>query len=188
MNPQRSRMVNRHHWQRVVGLIEDAVEKGARVVIGGHRSEDDLRIAPTVLDGVTVDMKVMQEEIFGPVLPVLRWRDANEVNQIVAQNPHPLAMYFFSKNDAAVESWMRANPAGTTGINEVILQVAQPDLPFGGIQTSGMGRTGGHEGFKQFSNMRSVVRQQTRYNILPLTFPPFGERSLWLARTVQRWL
>ena len=188
MNPQRSRMVNRHHWQRVVGLIEDAVEKGARVVLGGHWNEDDLRIAPTVLDGVTVDMKVMQEEIFGPVLPVLRWRDANEVNQIVAQNPHPLAMYFFSKNDAAVESWMRANPAGTTGINEVILQVAQPDLPFGGIQTSGMGRTGGHEGFKQFSNMRSVVRQQTRHNILPLTFPPFGERSLWLARTVQRWL
>lgn len=188
MNPQRSRMVNRHHWQRVVGLIEDAVEKGARVVLGGHWNEDDLRIAPTVLDGVTVDMKVMQEEIFGPVLPVLRWQDANEVNQIVAQNPHPLAMYFFSKNDAAVESWMRANPAGTTGINEVILQVAQPDLPFGGIQTSGMGRTGGHEGFKQFSNMRSVVRQQTRHNILPLTFPPFGERSLWLARTVQRWL
>jgi aldehyde dehydrogenase (NAD+) len=188
MNPQRSRMVNRHHWQRVVGLIEDAVEKGARVVLGGQWNEDDLRIAPTVLDGVTVDMKVMQEEIFGPVLPVLRWRDANEVNQIVSQNPHPLAMYFFSKNDAAVESWMRANPAGTTGINEVILQVAQPDLPFGGIQTSGMGRTGGHEGFKQFSNMRSVVRQQTRYNILPLTFPPFGERSLWLARTVQRWL
>jgi len=188
MNPQRSRMVNRHHWQRVVGLIEDAVEKGARVVLGGHWNEDDLRIAPTVLDGVTVDMKVMQEEIFGPVLPVLRWRDANEVNQIVAQNPHPLAMYFFSKNNAAVESWMRANPAGTTGINEVILQVAQPDLPFGGIQTSGMGRTGGHEGFKQFSNMRSVVRQQTRHNILPLTFPPFGERSLWLARTVQRWL
>ncbi len=188
MNPQRSRMVNRHHWQRVVGLIEDAVEKGARVVLGGHWNEDDLRIAPTVLDGVTVDMKVMQEEIFGPVLPVLRWRDANEVNQIVAQNPHPLAMYFFSKNDAAVESWMRANPAGTTGINEVILQVAQPDLPFGGIQTSGMGRTGGHEGFKQFSNMRSVVRQQTRHNILPLTFPPFGERSLWLAQTVQRWL
>ncbi len=178
MNPQRSRMVNRHHWQRVVGLIEDAVEKGARVVLGGHWNEDDLRIAPTVLDGVTVDMKVMQEEIFGPVLPVLRWRDANEV----------LAMYFFSKNDAAVESWMRANPAGTTGINEVILQVAQPDLPFGGIQTSGMGRTGGHEGFKQFSNMRSVVRQQTRHNILPLTFPPFGERSLWLAQTVQRWL
>ncbi|MGB1480862.1 MAG: aldehyde dehydrogenase family protein [Flavobacteriales bacterium] len=188
MNPQRSRMVNRHHWQRLVGLIEDAVEKGARVVLGGHWNQDELRIAPTVLDGVTVDMKVMQEEIFGPVLPVLRWHDANEVNQIVSLNPHPLAMYFFSKNDAAVESWMGSNPAGTTGINEVILQVAQPDLPFGGIQTSGMGRTGGHEGFKQFSNMRSVVRQQTRHNILPLTFPPFGERSLWLARTVQRWL
>ena len=171
-----------------MGLIEDAVSKGAVVVHGGTWDASQRRIAPTVLDGVTLDMKVMQEEIFGPVLPVMRWSDPAEVNRVVSANPHPLAMYFFSKDTDAVDRWMRANPAGTTGINEVILQVAQPELPFGGIQTSGMGRTGGHEGFKAFSNARSVVRQRSRHNILPLTFPPFGPRSLWLARTVQRWL
>jgi aldehyde dehydrogenase (NAD+) len=83
---------------------------------------------------------------------------------------------------------MATTKAGTTGINEVILQVAQPSLPFGGIQTSGMGRTGGHHGFLQFSNQRSVVAQRTRFNILPLTFPPFTPFSRWLAQTVQRWL
>lgn len=187
-NADRSKMVNDHHFARVVGLIEDAVKQGAQVLHGGTWDAAERRIAPTVLDRVTLDMKIMQEEIFGPVLPVLRWNDAAEVDRIVAANPHPLAMYFFSKNEAAIDAWMRANPAGTTGINEVILQVAQPELPFGGIQTSGMGRTGGHEGFKAFSNARSVVRQRSRHNILPLTFPPFGARSLWLARTVQRWL
>ena len=187
-NAQRSKMVNDHHFHRVVGLVEDAISKGATVVHGGLWNSEERRISPTVLDHVTMDMKVMQEEIFGPVLPILRWSQAEEVNTIVAANPHPLAMYFFSQDKRAVEQWMRANPAGTTGINEVILQVAQPELPFGGIQTSGMGRTGGHEGFKAFSNARSVVRQSSRHNILPWTFPPFGPRSLWLARTVQRWL
>ena len=83
---------------------------------------------------------------------------------------------------------MTTTRAGTTGINEVILQVAQPALPFGGIQTSGMGRTGGFYGFQEFSNLRSVVRQRSHWNILPLTFPPFGQRGLWLAQAVQRWL
>ena len=187
-NAQRSQMINDHHFRRDVGLIEDALQKGAQVVHGGIWDAAERRIAPTVLDGVTLDMNIMKEEIFGPVLPVLRWTRSEDVNEVVAANPHPLAMYFFSQNQGAIDAWMRANPAGTTGINEVILQVAQPELPFGGIQTSGIGRMGGIEGFKAFSNARSVVRQRSRHNILPMTFPPFGPRSLWLARTVQRWL
>ena len=184
----RSQMVNQHHFDRVVGLIEDALDRGAKLVHGGIWDAASRRIAPTVLDDVTMDMAVMKEEIFGPVLPVLRWEKEEEVNAFVSHNPHPLAMYFFSNRSDAIQSWMRANPAGTTGINEVVLQVANPNLPFGGIQTSGMGRTGGIAGFKQFSNMRSVLRQTSRFNVLPWTFPPFTGRSLWLAKTVQRWL
>ena len=184
----RSRMVNLHHFDRVVHLIEDAKSKGAKVVTGGIWDRNSLRIAPTILDGVNLDMAIMQEEIFGPVLPVMRWTKPEEVDAIVDANPHPLAMYMFSKDKSAIQHWMVANPSGTTGINEVILQVAQPDLPFGGIQTSGSGRTGGFHGFEQFSNLRSVVKQRTRWNILPMTFPPFGARSQWLAQTVKRWL
>ncbi|HCL47134.1 MAG TPA: aldehyde dehydrogenase family protein, partial [Flavobacteriales bacterium] len=141
-----------------------------------------------ILENVTLDMKVMQEEIFGPVLPVMTWREPQEVQRIVHANPHPLAMYFFSKNDTQIAEWMRTIPAGTTGINEVVLHVANPNLPFGGIQTSGMGRTGGLAGFEAFSNMRSVLKQTSRFNLLPLTFPPFNGLSLSLARVVQRWL
>ena len=184
----RSQMVNQHHFERVVSLIQDALNQGATVVHGGIWDAGSRRIAPTVLDNVNMDMAIMKEEIFGPVLPVIRWEKDDEINAIVSQNPHPLAMYFFSKRNEAIQEWMRSNPAGTTGINEVVLQVASPNLPFGGIQTSGMGRTGGLEGFKQFSNMRSVLKQTSRFNVLPWTFPPFTGRSLWLAKTVQRWL
>ena len=118
-------------------------------------------------------MKVMQEEIFGPVLPVMTWREPQEVQRIVHANPHPLAMYFFSKNDLQIAEWMRTIPAGTTGINEVVLHVANPNLPFGGIQTSGMGRTNGLAGFEAFSNMRSVLKQTSRF--ISLTFPPFAD-------------
>lgn len=185
---QRSHIVNDHHFQRVVGLIEDAVAKGAHVAQGGTWDKETRRIAPTILENVTLDMKVMQEEIFGPVLPVMTWRKPQEVQRIVHANPHPLAMYFFSKNDPQIAEWMRTIPAGTTGINEVVLHVANPNLPFGGIQTSGMGRTGGLAGFEAFSSMRSVLKQTSRFNVLPLTFPPFNGMSLSLARVVQRWL
>ena len=185
---QRSHIVNDHHFQRVVGLIEDAVAKGAHVAHGGTWDKETRRIAPTILENVTLDMKVMQEEIFGPVLPVMTWREPQEVQRLVHANPHPLAMYFFSKNDPQIAEWMRTIPAGTTGINEVVLHVANPNLPFGGIQTSGMGRTGGLAGFEAFSNMRSVLKQTSRFNVVPLTFPPFNGLSLSLARVVQRWL
>jgi len=118
----------------------------------------------------------------------MTWREPREVQRIVRANPHPLALYFFSKNDTQIAEWMRTIPAGTTGINEVVLHVANPNLPFGGIQTSGMGRTGGLAGFEAFSNMRSVLKQTSRFNLLPLTFPPFNGLSLSLARVVQRWL
>ena len=185
---QRSRIVNDHHFNRVVGLVEDALAKGARVVAGGTWDAETRRIAPTVLEDVTLDMAIMQEEIFGPVLPVIRWTSEKDLKCILDANPHPLAMYFFSKNQVTVTRWMRQFPSGTAAVNEVILQVAQPELPFGGIQASGIGRTGGYAGFQAFSNPRSVVSQRSRFNILPLTFPPFTSFTSKLIAAVLRWL
>ena len=185
---QRSQMVNEYHFQRVVGLIEDALAKGATLAHGGIWDAQTRRIAPTILQNVTLDMKVMNEEIFGPILPVISWRKETEIQDIVNACPHPLAMYFFSNRKSQIAKWMQSMPSGTTGINEVVLQVATPNLPFGGIQTSGMGRMGGIDGFEEFSNTRSVLRQTSRFNVLPLTFPPFNRFSLFVARTVQRWL
>ena len=187
-NTQRSAIVNQIQFDRLVGLVEDAIRQGAKVVHGGSWDVSTLRMAPTLLANVHMDMEIMKEEIFGPILPILRWREAEEADAILRVNPHPLAMYASSKDESAIPRWTNAHPAGTTGINEVVLQVAQPDLPFGGIQTSGMGRTGGYGGFCQFSNERSDVKQRTRRNNLPLTFPPFKGSSIWLSRFVQRWL
>lgn len=185
---QRSHIVNDHHFNRVVGLIEDALARGARVVTGGTWDANTKRIAPTVLEDVNLDMAIMREEIFGPVLPVIRWTKEDDLKRILAANPHPLAMYFFSKDQVKVARWMAQFPSGTTAINEVILQVAQPELPFGGIQTSGIGRTGGYAGFEAFSNPRTVVAQRSRFNILPLTFPPFTSFTSKLIAAVLRWL
>ena len=185
---QRSRMVNDHHFNRVVGLIEDALAHGARVVTGGTWDAATKRIAPTVLEDVTLDMAIMQEEIFGPVLPVIRWSKDADLKGVLEANPHPLAMYFFSKDTTKVARWIAQFPSGTTAVNEVILQVAQPELPFGGIQTSGIGRTGGYAGFEAFSNPRTVVTQRSRFNILPLTFPPFNAFTSKLIDAVLRWL
>ena len=135
-----------------------------------------------------LDMAIMREEIFGPVLPVIRWTKEDDLKRVLAANPHPLAMYFFSKDQVKVARWMAQFPSGTTAINEVILQVAQPELPFGGIQTSGIGRTGGYAGFEAFSNPRTVVAQRSRFNILPLTFPPFTSFTSKLIAAVLRWL
>jgi aldehyde dehydrogenase (NAD+) len=185
---QRSRMINDHHFRRVIGLIEDALAQGARVVTGGTWDARTRRIAPTVLEDVTLDMAIMHEEIFGPVLPVIRWTTEEDLKRVLEATPHPLAMYFFSKDQAKVARWMAQFPSGTTAVNEVILQVAQTELPFGGIQTSGIGRTGGYAGFQEFSNPRTVVAQRSRFNILPLTFPPFTSFTSKLIAAVLRWL
>ena len=137
LHEHRSQMVNQHHFERVVGLIQDALERGATLVHGGVWDASSRRIAPTVLDNVTMEMAIMNEEIFGPVLPLIRWNQDEEVNAIVAHNPHPLAMYFFSKRKDAIQAWMQANPAGTTAINEVVLQVASPNLPLAGSKPAG---------------------------------------------------
>ena len=129
-SPERSVMVNEHHWRRVVGLIEDAIAQGARVVCGGTWDEKTRRIAPTILANCSLDMAIMKEEIFGPVLPVIAWTTREELLALLAAHPHPLALYVFSKNKAFTDDIMANTKAGTTGINEVFLQVAQPALLF----------------------------------------------------------
>ena len=119
LHEHRSQMVNQHHFERVVGLIQDALERGATLVHGGVWDASSRRIAPTVLDNVTMEMAIMNEEIFGPVLPLIRWNQDEEVNAIVAHNPHPLAMYFFfekkgchSSVDASQSRWHHGHQRG----------------------------------------------------------------------------
>jgi len=185
------KIVNQHHFERILNLINDAVKKGAKLHVPGGVLElgvEKRRISPCILTNCTNDMSIMQEEIFGPVLPVMSWTKKEEVIEIIAKNPHPLALYIFSSKKTHTDWFIDNTKAGSTAVNEVVIQVANPELPFGGIQTSGIGRSSGKYSFDAFSNLRSFVVQTSRFNALPLTFPPFKGRGLTFSRLVRKWL
>ena len=185
------KIVNQHHYERILNLINDAVKMGAKLHVPGGVLEvgvEKRKISPCLLTDCTNDMAIMQEEIFGPVLPVMSWARKEEAIEIVAKNPNPLALYIFSTNKKATNWFIANTKAGSTAVNEVVIQVANCELPFGGIQTSGIGRSSGKYSFDAFSNLRSFVVQTSRFGALPLTFPPFKGRGLAFSRLVRKWL
>jgi aldehyde dehydrogenase (NAD+) len=172
-----------------VETLEDAISHGATVVHGGQHHRESLFMEPTILTGVTPDMRVMQEEVFGPLLPVLTWSDPLEVPGMVADvKDHPLSLYLFSADRKRVRQWLAATRSGTVGIGETVVQIANPDLPFGGVQASGAGRSNGRASFDEFSNRRSVLRKRLPLTAVPLSFPPFGPAKEALAKWISRHL
>ncbi|MEC8597309.1 MAG: aldehyde dehydrogenase family protein [Bacteroidota bacterium] len=183
------RVVNEGQFDRLVETLEDAVSKGATIAHGGRHDRGSRFMEPTILTGVTPDMRVMQEEVFGPLLPVLSWSDPLEVPGRVADvKDHPLSLYIFSTDKKRVRQWLAATRSGTVGIGETIVQIANPDLPFGGVQASGAGRSNGRASFDEFSNRRSVLRKRLPLTAVPLSFPPFGPAKEALAKWISRHL
>jgi len=174
-NPDCSWIINEQQQQRLQALIEDAQIKGAKL-INMHTEKAQDRLMPLlVLTEVTDCMKVMQEEIFGPVLPVMVYEDFCDAVAYVQQRPRPLALYFFSHNKERQQQLLAQTHAGGTCINEALLHVAQPDLPFGGIGSSGFGSYHGREGFLTFSHAKAVL-SKSRINLMRLVYPPYGRR------------
>jgi aldehyde dehydrogenase (NAD+) len=169
------RIVNDQHFRRVSGLIEDAVAKGATVAFGGRTDPASRFVSPTVLTGVTESMQVMQEEIFGPVLPVIPFRTKEEAVEIIRRRTKPLALYIYAKQRAAIDWFLKNTSAGSTVVNHNLIQSGtNPRLPFGGVNHSGMGRIGGKRGFIEFSNARSVVEQPLGLFDLTFNLPPYS--------------
>ena len=180
------RMVDDGAFQRVRGLMDRTVTAGARVVTGGGVEADTRYIAPTVLADVTPDAPIMEEEIFGPVLPVLRYESLDDVVAQVRAGGKPLALYVFSQDEATVERLLRETSAGGTCINTVVLHNVNPNLPFGGVGQSGVGAYHGETGFRTFSHERAVLRQG-RTSLLHLFFPPYNTgKAQKLARLASR--
>ena len=144
---------------------------------------------PTVLVDVTPEMRVMREEVFGPLLPVLTWREPHEVpGMVAAVKDQPLSMYMFSSRKRNLCLWLGATRSGTVAIGETVIQIANPDLPFGGVQASGAGRSNGRASFDEFSNRRSVMRKVFPWTAAPLSYPPFGPVKTALAKWMSRYL
>ncbi|MFT3803880.1 MAG: coniferyl aldehyde dehydrogenase [Burkholderiaceae bacterium] len=171
-----SSIVNERHYRRLLGLLDDARAQGARLIeVGvdpGKAGQRARNIAPTVVVDATERMAILQEEIFGPLLPVLAYRTLDEAIRYVNEHPRPLALYFFG-DDPNRQRVLEQTISGNVTINDTLMHYAQDDLPFGGVGPSGMGAYHGIEGFKALSHAKGVF-EQGRWNLSGLLRPPFG--------------
>ena len=166
-NEAYGKMVSRKHFDRVRALIDPE-----KVVWGGESDEETLKIAPTVMDGVTYDDAVMGEEIFGPVLPILTYRDLDEVIRTVNLGESPLALYFFSSDKRNIEKVLAEARFGGGCVNDVVIHLATSNLPFGGFGASGIGGYHGKFGFDTFTHYKAIVDKKTIID-LPMRYQPY---------------
>jgi coniferyl-aldehyde dehydrogenase len=164
-------------YQRIVALRDSALAAGARVHPLSEVAEDPLRrlLPPQLLSNVNDGMDVMQEEIFGPLLPLVPYDSIDEAIAYVAAHPHPLALYLFEQDQALIDSVLARTVAGGVSVNDTLYHIAQHGLPFGGVGASGMGGYHGEAGFHTFSHLKPVFRQ-ARFNGAGLLNPPYGAR------------
>jgi acyl-CoA reductase-like NAD-dependent aldehyde dehydrogenase len=177
-SPDYSSIVDARHFARLTGYIEDAKARGARALTlapaGSAPDPVTRRIPPTLLLDVPGECRVLNEEIFGPLLPVVPYDEFDDALAYVNSRPRPLALYLFERDDGRVARVLTGTVAGGVTINDTILHIAQDDLPFGGVGPSGMGHYHGHEGFLAFSKTKAVFRQ-SRLNAMGLFKPPYGK-------------
>jgi aldehyde dehydrogenase (NAD+) len=182
-------IVSDRHADRIRGLLRDAEVGGAQFALGASEAGSGRMLPPSVLTNVSWDSKIMSEEIFGPVLPLMTYDDLSEAVDRLARMPVPLALYVFAEDPAAANFWIENTRSGGAVVNDIAIHFANPDLPFGGIQNSGIGRSHGHAGFLAFSNERSVMRQRLTHPPIRQLYPPYGPRTRrlveWLLRYVK---
>jgi coniferyl-aldehyde dehydrogenase len=181
-NPDFTSIVNEGHYQRLTRLVDDARIKGARIIELGTGCTRDRIFAPVMIATVTDDMSVMQEEIFGPILPIVAYQKLDDAIEYVNARPRPLSLYLFGSPGTGRNAVLAGTTCGDVTINDTLMHIAQEDLPFGGIGASGMGSYHGYEGFRTFSHAKGVFTQ-SRLNAVSLMRPPYGklfERMLGL--------
>ncbi|MBF0105331.1 MAG: aldehyde dehydrogenase family protein [Deltaproteobacteria bacterium] len=174
-NPSYCRLVSEDSLSGIVKLISDSVKQGAKIECGGKTSEDKRFLTPTLLSNVTDDMPIMQDEIFGPVLPIVSYSNLDEVFNIIQRREKPLALYIFSENKNNIETILKNTTSGGTCINAVMLHLANNDLPFGGVGHSGMGNYHGFYGFKTCSHERAVFKQGA-IDMVKKYYPPYTDK------------
>ena len=176
LNPDYGKIINAKHFQRLSELLDPE-----KIVCGGNTDAATLRIEPTVMADVTWEDAVMEEEIFGPLLPILTYYTLEEVIRTVESHPHPLALYFFSEDKTAQKKLLRSCRFGGGCINDTVIHLATSSMPFGGIGESGMGSYHGKTGFESFSHFRSIVDKKTWMD-LPIRYQKYTQKKEKLLR------
>ncbi|MBN8821542.1 MULTISPECIES: aldehyde dehydrogenase family protein [unclassified Spirosoma] len=168
-----ARIINNRHFQRLKQTLDDALSKGATVTFGGKANSAQNFMEPTVLENVTDAMQVMQEEIFGPILPVISFNNLDEALQTINRREKPLALYIHSRNRSHTRYILDHTSAGDTVVNDTMLQFSTIDLPFGGVNHSGIGKSNGIHGFQEFSNQRGVMYRD--FGTMKFVYPPYTD-------------
>lgn len=182
-NPDYTSIVNERHYDRLNGYLDDARQKGANVVEINPADEDfsqqqHHRIPPTIVLDPTDDMQVMQDEIFGPILPVKQYQDVNETLDYINDHDRPLGLYYFGQDKAEENKVLTHTTSGGVTVNDVVMHVAQEDLPFGGVGPSGMGSYHGYDGFRNFSHAKAIYSQSKTVSKLAAAMrPPYKKAS-----------
>ena len=179
-NEDYTSVINQRHYDRLMGYIEEAKSKSAEVIeinpAGENFSQQPHhKIAPHIIVDPDEDLQVMQDEIFGPILPVKSYADTKEAVAYINSKPRPLGLYYFGEDTTEKEQVLNGTTSGGVTVNDVIFHVSQEDLPFGGVGPSGMGAYHGKDGFLEFSHKKAVYKQ-TGSEILKMVRPPYGEK------------
>lgn len=170
------RIISKRHFMRLTEFLKDG-----KIIIGGETNAEEKYIAPTVIDGVNWDAPAMQEEIFGPILPVLEYSDLEEAIALINSRPKPLALYFFSRDQQKQQRVLRETASGTVCFNETVLQFSSTHLPFGGVGNSGIGNYHGKASFETFSHYKSVLSNTFLFD-LNLRYVPYRGKPLALMK------
>lgn len=178
-SPDYARIINDRHYARLEALLQSGEQ-----VAGGKTDAGQRYIAPTILDQVSWDDPVMQDEIFGPILPVLTYEDVKEAIDQINRRPKPLALYLFSRNQKLQQQVLHSTSSGGVCLNDTVMQVGVPALPFGGVGESGMGSYHGKAGFDTFSHFKSVL-QKPFWPDLPLRYPPYTGKLDLVKRLIK---
>ncbi|MGO9432302.1 aldehyde dehydrogenase family protein, partial [Rhodoblastus sp.] len=188
-NPDYTSIVSQRHFERLQVLLGQAVQAGAREIVltgeGDNLSPKQRRMAPTIVLGATPEMAIMQEEIFGPLLPILPYDTLDEALAFVNARERPLALYGFGDDARFRERILSETISGGVTLNDCLLHYAQEEQPFGGVGASGIGAYHGEWGFRAFSKEKPVF-VQSRLNAIPLLLPPFGKMFERMAGFMRR--
>ncbi len=173
-------IVNQKHFNRIRNLLEESLNSGASALNEKVVDEEARRISPLFLQDVKPDNPVMQQEIFGPLLPVLVFDSGEELINLINAKERALALYIFARNKRFIQSILKQTSSGSVMINDTTLQFANNTLPFGGLNYSGIGKSHGYHGFLAFTNLRTVMKQHSRFSLISLLYPPYSRMKFKL--------
>lgn len=184
-SPDYARIINKKHFDRLTSALESAKSLGAQVLAGGNYLEKELYIEPTLISNVAENNTLMQEEIFGPIFPVCYYSQIDEVLASIRKKEKPLALYVFSKDNLFNKHVIRYSSAGSTCVNDALIQIMHPNLPFGGVNNSGIGQSTGKYGFKAFSHERAVAKS-IGYPLSAMFWYPYTEKTQRFLQLIRK--